>query len=757
MSRVSGVLLSNYKRVFFVYCLLFLVLMWPFLLGQVIAPHRQYKELGAKELSATSGHIENRKFSDFSNAYIPEVYQNLAGMRSGWLTLWTNENGLGRPTYHISGLSPAYLPSWVIGRLTRNPWRFITVLSLGSCFIAGLFVIAFCREIGLSPLSGLIGGSCLASSPLFMYWLTFPMFPSVWCWSAGTLWGATRIAWKPSLASWGILAFSTYSLLMTAYPQLVVFHAYLLAGYGLYLVRRKIHCGWRDTGWFCVICASALTVGVALASPVYMDLAHISAESARVAPPSSFFTAVLPKIDSLADSLRFFLLSAMPQLFGNPVTTSYPFPYGGLSVTPIVIFFAVIGMACSVGETWGWWLAIGVLCLLAFVHPLYALGVEYLGFNLSRSTPLGSILLPLTIIVAYGVDALVVRADARLIARTVLTATGVVAGTIVVALIFGLIQAAPVHWRMALVMSMLIPMFAVQRQQARPYLLIAAMVIIMAVISYPMMLRQYPAQIAMTSPLVEKVRANLPADSRFAIAAPGLPVLPPNLNAELELPSIHSYNSLSSRRYQALIKTLGGEVQTFGRWNGSISPDYDGEIFWMSNIGLILSPSELHQHNLKYLGEESGVHLYKVISRMGYSLQVTFPWADAERNGLSIADPRLLPHYTPSKLLDEGDIVEFEVTAGAPSVLVLSQEFHRDWQAHVFTQSGWVPAQTKVVNGVFQGVLLPSDAQRVRLDFRPYARFAWIAHIFWLFLLALLGFIAWWKKRHAGADGVSKE
>jgi hypothetical protein len=757
MSRIGSVLLSDYKRIFFAYCLLFLVLMCPFFVGQVVAPHRQYQELGASEANVSSGLTENRKFSDFSNAYIPEVHQNLAGARSGWLNLWTNGNELGRPTYHISGFSPAYLPSWIVSRLTHDPWRFMTILSLGVCFGAGAFVILFCMEIGLSPLAGLIGGIGLASSPLFMYWLTFPMFPAVWCWSAGALWGATRIARKPDLASWGVLAFSAYSLLMAAYPQPVVFQAYLLGGYGLYLALRKLRRGWLEAGRFCAICVSALIVGAALTLPVYIDLAHISAESARVAPPASFFTAILPKMGSLTDALRFFVLGTMPQLFGNPVATSYPFQYDGLSVTPMVIFFAVIGMFCSARETWGWWMAIGMLCLLAFVHPLYVLGVEYLGFNLSRSTPLGSILLPLTIIVAYGVDALVVRADSRLISWVVLTAAGVVAGAIVVALAFGLTQAAPVHWGAVLVMSVLVPMFVIQQRRTHPNLLIAAVVIIMAAISYPLMLRQNLAQIATTSPLVQKVRANLPAGSRFAVAAPGLSVLPPNLNAELGLPSVHSYNSLSSRRYQVLIEALGSNVQTYGRWNGSISPDYDGAMFWMSNISLILSPKKLSSGNLEYLGEESGVHLYKVISRMGDSLQVVRPWTKAKTGGLHIADPRLLPSHMPSELLNEGDLLEFSVASGAPSVLVLSQKYHRDWDAQVFTGSGWTPTETTAVNGVFQGVLLPGDAQRVRLEFRPYARYAWIAHVFWLFLLALLGLTTWRKRRHAGAGGVSTE
>ena len=114
-----------------------------------------------------------------------------------------------------------------------------------------------------------------------------------------------------------------------------------------------------------------------------------------------------------------------------------------------------------------------------------------------------------------------------------------------------------------------------------------------------------------------------------------------------------------------------------------------------------------------------------------------------------------MQRYTPSEILSEGDVLEFDATPGAPSVWVLSQAFHRDWQAYVFTQSGWVPAETTVVNGAFQGVSLPRDVQRVRFDFRPYARYAWIADVFRLFLLALLGFTTWWKKRHARAHGIS--
>lgn len=537
---------------------------------------------------------------------------------------------------------------------------------------------------------------------------------------------------------------------MTAYPQPVVFHAYLLGGYGLYLTYRKLRLAPREMIRFLAVAASALVIGVALALPVYRDLAILYAESARVAPDPSFFTVVLPKFASLTDAVRFFVLSTVPELFGNPISTAFPFSYDGLSVTPLGIFFAVIGLLAAFEKTWGWWLAIVIFCVLAFMHPLYELGVKYLGFNLSRSNPLGSITLPLTVTVAYGVDALAKRFEPGKLSWAVLVAAASILAIIAIGLVYGLALKLPIRWGMFLVMLVLAGLLAAQYHKTRPALFVMALVTVLVSISYPLMLRQDPTHIATTSPLVEKVRANLPDGSRFGVAAPGIIALPPNLNSGLGLPSVHSYNSLSSRRYHTLIKALGGEVQAYGRWNSAISPDYTGAMFWMSNIGLMLSPTRLVDQNLHYLGEESGIHLHKVISRMGDSLQVTFPNTSVSGDGLYIEDPRLLPGNSPIKLLDEGDVLEFKVIPGASSVLILSQKFHRDWHASGLTQQRWVSLQTTEINGIFQGVLVPPDTQRVRLEFKPFTRYAWVAHVFWLLLLALLGSKAWQKKRNAG-------
>ena len=735
---------STYRGVILLYGLFFLVLIWPYWLGgYVIAPHRQFSELAVVDQTGAK-QTENREFSDFSNGYIPEISEHLKGSRSSWLTTWTNKNELGRPVYQISGFSPSYAPSWLIAQITNNPWHFITALSLATCFFAGLFIILFCKEMRFTPLAGLIAGTSLAASPLFMYWLTFPMFSAVWCWSAGALWAVTRLANRSDLLGWGILAFSAYSLLMTAYPQPVVFHAYLLVGYGLYLAYHQLRISHIALFKFLVLSASALIVGAALAFPVYRDLAILSAESARVSPDPSFFTVVLPRFTGLAELVRFFVLGTVPEFFGDPIAPSFPFPYDGLSVTLIVIFFTVVSLLTAFRRNWGWWLAILMFCLLAFVHPLYVLGVKYLGFNLSRSTPLGSIMLPFTVITAFGIDALstCLQQEGRL--KVVFLSSAATLLVIGIGVAYGLAHQIHIRWELVVGMLLVSGLLIAQYDKHRPLLLMMVVVSVLAMTSYPLMLKQDPEQIAMTSPLVEKIRENLPLGSRYAVAGPGISVLPPNLNATLGLSSVHSYNSLSSTRFHTLIKALGGEVQTYGRWNGSIAPDYSSLMFWMSNISFILSPSKLSHENLEALDVESVIYFYRVVSRMGESLQIPFSSPlDIDSKKFVIDDPRMLNHSNPTKVVDEGDVLEFEVTPSAPSFFVLSQKFHRDWHARAYTNHEWQAVPTVEINGVFQGVLLPPGVNRVRLEFKPLVRYSWVAHVFWFLLLVLAGFKSW--------------
>lgn len=719
------------------YAALFLTLTFPYwLLGEVVAPHRQALELAAPPAQAPQ--IENRKFSDYNMGYVPEIIGTFRGKRSGWLALWTDKNEIGRPLDHTSGFSPAYLPSWILGSLARAPERFITVASLGMCFLAGIFVLMLCAEMGLSRWSGLLAAASLASCPFFMYWLPFPFFIAAYCWSAGALYAVTRLARQPDLAGWGLLAFSTYSLLMTAYQQLIVFHAYLLLGYGLWLVRQQANAGARRAATFAALAASALCVAVALSLPLYLDLARIASESARVSPDAAFFTANFPRLDTLKDFAAFVVLGTYPEVLGNPIAPSFPLVYNGRSVTPLVIFLSLVALAARFRQTWGWWLAIAILCALLFHKPLYEFGVRHLGFNLSRSNPIGILILPVCLIAAHGADALLQpQREAGIVRAIALAAAGTLGGA-VLAVVFALAANLPVRWGVVALACVATTLLAAQWNQTRPVLLLAALVLIGAYVSFPLMLRQDEASIARTSPLVEELRARLPEGSRLAMISP-VSVLPPNMNATVGIASIHSYNSLSSRRYHELVRSLGGDVHTYGRLNQWIAPDYGGLPFWMSDIALVLSSSPLMHENLRHEGRMGDLHLHRVVSRMGCCRVLSQPPATLDGGAeIRLREADAARSRPLAKVRDEGDSAEFELAADGPALLFLSQRFDRDWNATVLASAGWETAKTLLVNGVFQGVLLPEGARRVRMQFQPLVRHAWVAHVFWLLLATVV-------------------
>jgi hypothetical protein len=158
----------------------------------------------------------------------------------------------------------------------------------------------------------------------------------------------------------------------------------------------------------------------------------------------------------------------------------------------------------------------------------------------------------------------------------------------------------------------------------------------------------------------------------------------------------------------------------------------------MSNISLMLAQKKLQHDNLDFLGQTGEIYLHRVISRMGCCLQISQSADSMTPDGVQVGDPRRLVAHQPTKTMDQGDLLEFDVRGDEPSILVLSQKFHRDWNAQVRTSSGWSRVKTVPVNGVFQGVLLPAGAQKLQLQFEPFVRFAWVAHVFWLLVLIAL-------------------
>lgn len=729
-------MVKNYKIAFFMFTVLFLVVTKSFWLnGEVLSHTRQHHELMISD-APTSLYIENNKFSDFNRVYLPEIKQYVTALRSSSIALWTSQNELGRPLHQLSGFGPSYFPFYFMMQLSDNPWVLITAFSLATCFFTGGFVMLFCRELKLVPLAGLFAGITLAFSPIFMYWLTFPMFLSTYCWAIGILFSIQYALRRTNLLVWLLLAFCTYSLFISSYPQSTIHQLYLIVGYSLYLVYVNFNIlGHKKIFQLVVFVSSAIIVGVFLVLPVYLDLISMATDSARLKIlDMSLFSKVLPKFESMKDVGQFLVLSTVPELFGNPISPEFGFRYNGVSFTSMVCFFSIVGLIISFKKVWGWWFAVVISFLLGTVPPIYLFAVKYLGFNLSGATPLGIMVLPLIMISTYGVHTFITNSSI-LRSRAIFLAGILYFLILGLGVFLGIIYGISISFRILLLYILIVGSLVAQHRKPNFILLLFAM-IISTVLPLSLMLKQPLKSIETTSSFVELVNKNLEHEMRYANVSGEFSALSPNFNALLDLPSIHTYNSLSSKYYHKAVADLGGSTTEFGRWNSVIHPDFDSLVFWMSNIGLILADKKIEHQNLDFLEQYANVYFYKVKSTMGSYLQTPY-LASVENDSVEI-DPRFSQNYQLEKRIDKGDYLEFKTAKQPQSILVLSQKYHKNWIAQILTSRGWVKTKTLIVNGIFQGVLLPDNTEGVRLWFKPYARYMAVSHLFWVIALLIL-------------------
>jgi len=244
-----------------------------------------------------------------------------------------------------------------------------------------------------------------------------------------------------------------------------------------------------------------------------------------------------------------------------------------------------------------------------------------------------------------------------------------------------------------------------------------------------------------------RIRSHIPAGSLTAVVPGNFPFLSNNFNAYVDIPSIHTYNSLSAERYQRFIENMGGEFTNYGRRNASINPDFTSMPFWMSNIGLVVAPMQLRSPILQKVdtlpGNKPGqeIILYSVSERMGRALVVPHPAVPLSQPSIEIPDPRLSDYQIPRLIEDSVDRLDFSVAVDQPSLLVVSSKYHPQWHAEVFDGQRWLDRPVIAVNGIFQGVALKPEDTNVRLSFRPYVRWMWVVYLFWVGYLMYIGFV----------------
>jgi hypothetical protein len=234
-------------------------------------------------------------------------------------------------------------------------------------------------------------------------------------------------------------------------------------------------------------------------------------------------------------------------------------------------------------------------------------------------------------------------------------------------------------------------------------------------------------------------------------------LVPPNQESLLGLKSIHVYDSLSSREYQALVSKLSlkgtytygrhFDYITDGRWLGRPEFSYTG-------IGLYISSMELHEPRLSRLGQWRKYRFYRPVSPPKMAAQVV----DYEqKDGEVVLAGRLEEHrLLPVRRLDAfTDYRTYALTPlGAPSLLFVSGQYHPRWVA----RGPEGPLETLKVNDFYEGVIIPPGTSEVVLEFRPRVLWMWVPQVIFLVLGAVVaaGYLVRRRKRRdkalSGAD-----
>ncbi|MBI5363188.1 MAG: hypothetical protein HZA53_08415 [Planctomycetes bacterium] len=721
--------------------------------GHVVFPHDNALQVGLGGDGSGDGETANLRFSDQSSFYVPELHAHLTAPRSGWIATWTDAVQMGRPLTHLSGFSPAYPPTWILMRFTNDAFTLYTWLAVLTVAATAFFAFAFFRALALEPWVCAAGACAAGLSLPVLYWLTFLMNVSGFCWTFCLLWLLTRYVERPTRATWLGLGAATALLLLSGYPQQVVWYAAYLAPWTIARVFQRVP-EKRDRFTRLVAITLAGVVGVMAASPVLLDVALALSRSARIEPDPEFFAAALPTLGHWRDVAAQAALLVDPRLVGNAIEPGFPFLFSG------VAFGALFLLAVLLSWRRGAWrehlpsYAVALAGLAMFFWPaFYLFGVEHLGLRFSPMVPTWGALVPVLVCGTMGLDALL-RDPPR--GRGVLC-VGVLAALFALrACVAKLVPAGSggTWWVVpGLAAAGLAALFFVRRGWA-----VAAVVAAGAFLEGRELVLERPrAGIHVDSPLVTGLRERLAEGGRYALVGEQPKyVLPANQELLLGLSSPHSYDSLSPREYQEWTLRISKEgTRRFGRRFNRIADDArlaSGELE-KAGITHVLSARPLSVPSWKPDAQLGPFRVYATgadatralllpaqrFQRSGANATTMGAWTRADAEAVQSHGPRGDEHA-----------LWFERTEGE-RLLVLRRQFHPQWKAWtdpvqfrcgVFpTPPVCAPLECVLVDGFYQGVIVPAGVDDVLLEFRPWARWAWVPWVGFALAFVLAAFL----------------
>lgn len=699
----------------------------PVLTGGVIFPHDNGPEVGAPRRPPEDGLVNNRRFSDLSSVYVPELHAQLHGDHAGWLHTWNPHVELGRPSPHTFGLTRAFYPTLVLSWGTDSAFRLYSWLTALTLALTGLFTYLLLRELGLVPVACLLGAAGAATGPFVVYWASFVMFASTFCWSACLLWLVARWARRPSAATFVGLAFAAHALVLTGYPQQVVHHVYLLAAWALACLLRG-EAGTRARLSRAAGLAAAVALGLASTWPVLSDLLVAIERSTRADFGREYFLSGLPDLGGWPERGRFAARLVDAFWGGNPIRPQYREPFLGVSFTPLYAALAFLSLAGPGRRAWGWQVFAALALAATAWPPLYGFAVDRLGFDVSRFVPLASAWLPVMVLAALA-------ADRALRAERGLGPLGWTLGLAPLVLALGgrfLADDLPPLGPLAVTLAVTVAALAALHARRAAWL-VPVVLAVSFVYGFRLWLVRPEGSIHVTSPLVESVRAATADGSRHAVVGGG--VLPPNQEALLGLRSIHAFDSIAPRAYQELTRELdrGGAVN-LGRNFPALDAraDLASPTFARSGVSTLVTAQPLDPARWSRLSDHAGVGVWRALTPPPLERQLV---GVAPGGGGEVSPAGSPPSLPVTRRAQRDDRLAFDVTRSPETTLLrVSAQHHPHWRA--FSPAGEL--EIARVDGFYLGVWLPPGTESVELAFLPRVLWSWVPQLGYVLAAAAL-------------------
>jgi len=722
LTLLAGIVLAFFFRVAF--------------FGHVVFPIDNALEIGLSE-HVNPERLSSQRFTDTSLVYVPSVHHQLNGDRTGWLVTWDPHVELGKPANQLAGLGKAFLPMHVVSFLTSDALTAYTWMTVLAALASVLFGYLFLKEHGLVPVACLTGATGLGVGFFVSYWLTFAIF--IWgiAWTMALLWGIERFLKRPGAGGFLWVAFVVHSLFLSAYPQAIVWNAYIVVGYTLARIFSASP-SWRRRLVLTGVLGAAALIGLASVAPVYLDLALEAERSGRAELNPNFFLSSLPKFESLSD-VGFYLRRMYDDLwYGNPVDPAHVhvrWGMKGLCFTPV---FLGLFLSCFAGglprRVWGWLLFVGLTVLMTAWPAFYAFGVEHLGLSFSRWLPLGAAWIPIMVLSAYAVDRVVREGD-----RSRVLGASLAALPAALALLGTLAVPERPDWSLVAVSVGLSAGVVAFVWTRKPWWLL--IVVAGGTLHYGLRisLTRPHEEVMVDSLVVQSIRTLTKDGRRYAIVDERTPYLRPNIQSWLGLRTIHTYDSLSPRAYREWAIRLNGEgdkipgrtewqlrklLPSFGRVFSYINPSQElvGPMLSFAGVSLVVSAVPLEVDGMV----EVVNGLYELERKPMLEAQLA-TYTETERGEIEVAGfLQETPWHPVQRVRDLGDMQRYLTTpTDAETVLFISQQLHPRWSA----SSQGRELETVRINGIYQGVRLPPGTSDVELRFLPLARWAWVPQL----------------------------